>query len=880
MAGAGKGGVAVRQETAAEKLYPAPMIDETMRPGPVARLLIFAAVLTAAAVAFFLFREQLEEPVLLAFLGLLAMIGVGYLFATVVGIVKVAPRSASDELSRAFVDTMAHGLVVTDSRDRIIYANRAWATLTGAVDARDVRTMRSLLGDEPNAGPTVARLDKLLADGKAGEGEFRLATALAPGGDPVPHWYRLRARIFQVPGQRRPAHAWQLMDITEERAEQERFFQELQHAIDHLDHAPAGYFSTDADGRLTYVNATLAEWLGFDLGTFLPGQTPLATIVAGDGMAQIRSVRAPAGNTRDAVLDLDLATVDGAALPVRLMHRVTTARDGSFSNARTIVLNRTFAHDVTADGGAAEARFTRFFNSTPMAIASVDEEGRIVRTNAPFLRLFSGLVDQAALDRDVSFENVIADNDRVAFRRALELARDGQADISPLETIMPNSPDRQLRCYIHAVVDAGAAEGEEEARREVAIVYAVETTEQKALEQQMVQSQKMQAVGQLAGGIAHDFNNVLTAIIMATDLLLIDHRPTDPSFQDIMNIKQNANRAASLVRQLLAFSRRQTLRPEVLDLTDVMADLRMLLTRLAGTSVDLKVEHGRDLWRVFADLGQFEQVIVNLVVNARDAMPDGGGVTVRTRNVTEAESRTLDYRELEPADYVAIEVEDTGTGIAPDVIKKIFEPFFTTKEVGKGTGLGLSMVYGFVKQSGGFIYADSVEGRGTTFRIFLPRYVPSAAALVAEEEERAAAHQREAASAKAGTAAAPREDLSGTATVLLVEDEDAVRMANVRALATRGYDVHEAATGVEALEVFEETRRKGRHRGLGRGHARDGRTDAPARTPQAQRHGEVHLRLRLCRGGLRQEFARGRRLRLPRQAVFSQAARRHGEGHA
>ncbi len=795
--------MAPKQQTVTDRFYPTPMIDETMRPGPVARLLIFAAVLTATSVVFFLFREQLEEPVLLAFLGLLAMIGVGYLFATVVGIVKIAPRSASDELSRAFVDTMSQGLVVTDGRDRIIYANRAWAKLTGAIDARDIRTPRSLLGDEPNAGPIVARLDKMLSDGKSDEGEFRLATAIAPGHEPIPHWYRLRARTFLVPGQRRPASAWQLMDITEERTEQERFFQELQHAIDHLDHAPAGYFSTDADGRLTYVNATLAEWLGFDLGTFLPGQKSLATIVAGDGMAQIRSVRAPAGNTRDAVLDLDMATVDGAALPVRLMHRVTTNRDGSVSNARTIVLNRTFAHDVTANTGAAEARFTRFFNSTPMAIASVDEEGRIVRTNAPFLRLFSGTVDQAALDHDVRFENVIADADRPAFRKALQLARDGQAEISPLETCMPNAPDRQLRCYIHAVVDAGVSEGEEEARREVGIVYAVETTEQKALEQQMVQSQKMQAVGQLAGGIAHDFNNVLTAIIMATDLLLIDHRPTDPSFQDIMNIKQNANRAASLVRQLLAFSRRQTLRPEVLDLTDVMADLRMLLTRLAGTKVDLKVEHGRDLWRVFADLGQFEQVIVNLVVNARDAMPEGGGVTVRTRNITEAESRGFDYRELEPADYVAIEVQDTGTGIEPDVIKKIFEPFFTTKEVGKGTGLGLSMVYGFVKQSGGFVYADSTPGQGTTFRIFLPRYTPSAAAQAAEadalEAERSAA-----AAGKPDMAAAAPEDLTGTATVLLVEDEDAVRMGNVRALATRGYDVHEAASGVEALEVFAE----------------------------------------------------------------------------
>ncbi|TIV92079.1 MAG: hybrid sensor histidine kinase/response regulator, partial [Mesorhizobium sp.] len=176
--------------------------------------------------------------------------------------------------------------------------------------------------------------------------------------------------------------------------------------------------------------------------------------------------------------------------------------------------------------------------------------------------------------------------------------------------------------------------------------------------------------GQLAGGIAHDFNNVLTAIIMASDLLLTNHRPSDPSFPDIMNIKQNANRAASLVRQLLAFSRKQTLRPEVLNLTDVLADLRMLLARLVGNDIKLKIDHGRDLWPVKVDIGQFEQVVVNLAVNARDAMPGGGDLTVRTRNVTAEECKSFAYRELTPADYVLVDVEDTGSGIAPDVLKK------------------------------------------------------------------------------------------------------------------------------------------------------------------------------------------------------------------
>ena len=248
----------------------------------------------------------------------------------------------------------------------------------------------------------------------------------------------------------------------------------------------------------------------------------------------------------------------------------------------------------------------------------------------------------------------------------------------------------------------------------------------------------MQAIGQLAGGIAHDFNNVLTAIIGYSDLLLANHRPTDPSFQDIMQIKQNANRAAGLVRQLLAFSRRQTLRPQTLQLGEVLSELQMLLRRLVGETIELDVVHGRDLWLVKADLNQFEQVIVNLVVNARDAMSEGGQITLRTRNVAAAECAAFNEKSLAPADYVLIEVEDNGHGIPAEVRGKIFEPFFTTKEVGKGTGLGLSMVYGIVKQTGGYVFCESEPGVGTTFRILLPRHIPEAVVEPVEEGGRQA----------------------------------------------------------------------------------------------------------------------------------------------
>jgi two-component system cell cycle sensor histidine kinase/response regulator CckA len=272
-------------------------------------------------------------------------------------------------------------------------------------------------------------------------------------------------------------------------------------------------------------------------------------------------------------------------------------------------------------------------------------------------------------------------------------------------------------------------------------------------------------------------------------LLLARHRPTDPAFADIMNIKQNANRAANLVRQLLAFSRRQTLRPEVLSLTDAISDLGNLLGRLLGEKVGLRVVHGRDVGLVKIDVNQFEQVIVNLAVNARDAMPNGGTLTVRTANVTVEESRKINPDQMPPGEYVLCELEDTGTGMPAEILEKIYEPFFSTKEVGKGTGLGLSTVYGIVKQTGGFIFCQSELGKGTTFRIYLPRHYREPAK---EEGETRLDKQ------------VKKQDLTGKGTVLLVEDEDAVRAFASRALASRGYKVLEADSGEMALRLFGE----------------------------------------------------------------------------
>src|SRR6185312_4901212 len=314
-----------------------------------------------------------------------------------------------------------------------------------------------------------------------------------------------------------------------------------------------------------------------------------------------------------------------------------------------------------------------------------------------------------------------------------------------------------------------------------------DNSEEAKLKRQVAKATKMQVVGQLAGGVAHDFNNILTAIIGHCDLMLMRHTPGDSDYDDIQQIKSNSNRAAGLTRQLLAFSRQQTLRPQVLQLPDVVSEVSHLLKRLLGETVELVVKHGRNLGPVRADPGQLEQVIVNLAVNARDAMAEtsGGTLTIQTYSVRADQVAELGSDILPVADYSALSVTDTGCGIPPSVLGKIFEPFFTTKEVGKGTGLGLSTVYGIVKQSGGFIFADSKTNEGTRFVIYLP------------------VHRSEADTGKPARGAKPKEaELWGSGTVLLVEDEPMVRAVAERALTRHGYAVITADNGEEALEVI------------------------------------------------------------------------------
>lgn len=321
--------------------------------------------------------------------------------------------------------------------------------------------------------------------------------------------------------------------------------------------------------------------------------------------------------------------------------------------------------------------------------------------------------------------------------------------------------------------------------RPAVLAVLQDATALKTLEAQFVQSQKMQAIGQLAGGVAHDFNNLLTAISGHCDLLLLRHKSDDPQYSDLIQIHQNANRAAALVGQLLAFSRKQTLKPERIDLSEALSDLTHLLNRLVGERVRLRLSHGADLGPIRADKRQLEQVIMNLVVNARDAMPGGGTISIETEALHLRDELRRDRAILPAGDYAVIRVRDTGCGIAPERMAKIFEPFFTTKRVGEGTGLGLSTAYGIVKQSGGYIFVDSAEGEGSLFHLYFPIYkdapedaaVPQAKSMVMRQ---------------------------GDGVVLLVEDEAPVRAFASRALRLRGFTVLEADCAEAALDLLED----------------------------------------------------------------------------
>ncbi|MFM9978898.1 MAG: response regulator [Sphingomonadaceae bacterium] len=434
------------------------------------------------------------------------------------------------------------------------------------------------------------------------------------------------------------------------------------------------------------------------------------------------------------------------------------------------------------DGGAVpgagvDMPLQTLIGMLPLGLALADRDGRFLSMNQAFHRA-AGV---PAGSTPVYPGDLVIREDKAAVADAVRRFATGQAVSGDLAVRLKERPDEPVAMTLAGARGLGEA---------AVLISLKDNSEESRLKREVAQATKMQAVGQLAGGVAHDFNNILTGIIGHCDLMLMRHTPGDSDYDDIQQIRINSNRAAGLTRQLLAFSRQQTLRPQVLQLPDVISEVSNLLQRLLGETVSLVINHGRGLGSVRADPGQLEQVIVNLAVNARDAMAakggSGGTLTLQTYAVSAADVRKLGSDVLPIADYTALKLTDTGTGIHPEILSKIFEPFFTTKEVGKGTGLGLSTVYGIVKQSNGFIFADSEVGKGTSFTIYLPVHAET---MMADAPTAPPAPEKPA-------------ELWGSGTVLLVEDEAMVRAVAERALTRQGYTVLTAEHGEEALAIL------------------------------------------------------------------------------
>ncbi len=678
--------------------------------------------------------------------------------------------TAEQNLFDAVTDALGDATVVTDEAGRAIYANAAYLKLASQAGASRLVGIDLLFSGYPDFSEPVYQLAQAATARQPLQRDVRVAAGSSVPGASADTARWLRLTVSPLNDVNFKGHTlWRLVDITSDRQHQESAFSRLQFIITYLDHAPTGFFSTLADGKVDYVNATLAAWIGVDLVEAQGGALTLAELVGSEAAMQLSSLDPIAGGSRTETFALNLMTRKGEAIPVSIIHRADFDRDGKPLPSRSLVLK-------AGQAGLAKTSVTseslrQVAAASPIGVAQLGDDGTVISANSEFLalspkiKLHGGLTQALPQGGGAGLASAIAEAARVPGKRVAA------------EAMFENVEPRAVRL---SFVRFGA-EGP-------TVVFAEDKTESKALEVQLAQSQKMQAVGQLASGIAHDFNNVLTPIIGFADLLLAKMRPQDSAFADVMNIKQNANRAAQLVRQLLAFSRKQTMQPKLHQLTEAMSDLGNLLGRVLGEKVELEIAHGRELGFVMIDIHQFEQVVINLAVNARDAMPKGGKLVVKTYNVPADQVPALKHP-LPPGEYVACEVTDTGTGIPKDILEKIWEPFFSTKDVGKGTGLGLSMVYGIVKQSSGFIYCDSEVGKGTTFTIFLPRHYPEkvVAAPGAAEEK----------------AEAKREDFSGRGRILVVEDEDSVRAFALRALQSRGYTVVEADSGESGLEAID-----------------------------------------------------------------------------
>ncbi len=534
---------------------------------------------------------------------------------------------------------------------------------------------------------------------------------------------------------------------------------------------------TTSDGVIRAVSAGFAERAAGDERATLAGQD-FVSFLRSDERDRIFFAREGRGGTPQTLVDIPLVDPD---------ERVTPAGPDE-ATSLMLLIDSGVGIGSGWDGAsqAGVAQLDALLAQLPLGLAMTDRDGRFLFGNEAFLRS----VAREGRGLPAFPTDLVVRDDKGALSDAVRRHGRGPSTSGDVTVRLVGSPDEPVSLGLAGVRGLGEA---------AVLLSLADTSQENQLRRQVAQATKMQAVGQLAGGVAHDFNNVLTAIIGTCDLMLLRHIPGDSDYDDIQQIRANSNRAASLTRQLLAFSRQQTLRPEIIQLPDVVSEVSPLIKRLLGEKITFYVQHDRNLGPVRADPQQMEQVIMNLAVNARDAIQGNGGpsrgngqgrISLFTRMLQAKQVIQLGSEVLPAADYTVLIVQDTGGGIPPHVLPKLFEPFFTTKEQGKGTGLGLSTAYGIVKQSGGFIFADNITDKsghptGARFTVYFP------------------VHRGEAPK-KREAAPLVSSDWSAGGKVLLVEDEDMVRIVAERALARAGYEVTACANGEEGLAAITE----------------------------------------------------------------------------
>ena len=604
---------------------------------------------------------------------------------------------------------------------------------------------------------------------------------------------------------------WSLTNITAEKNMEHIFKEECNSLHDFLDYLPIGLYTVDKDYKIEYANHHLAEFLNVPTNEL--GGKNLSDFLAPNSQLPGRKdywqgsvfFASPSGEVNEAYV------------------LQTSYREDEKIKMRGVVINQLpTAADLKTRIDHASDQISWLFNHAPVGILFLTPEGRISKGNEAAFNFFN---HNAAELLEHPLSAFIRNDEIPNLNRGLDDIRHHRKEALNLDIhLNEEHKDSVASLYISAMKHLHAATN---SPSDGFVIYLIDATRQKSLELQFAQAQKMQAVGQLAGGVAHDFNNLLTAMIGFTDLLLQRHGVGDPSFADLIQIKQNANRAAGLVRQLLAFSRKQPLQPKLIDVTDNFAELSHMLKRILGEQISLKFYHGTDLGYIKVDPVQFSQVIINLAVNAKDAMNGNGTLIISTR--TEALSEPYQFGDdtVAPGEFVAIDVKDSGCGIPPENMSRIFDPFFSTKEnvVGSGTGLGLAMVYGIVRQTEGFIKVNSIVGKGTTFSIYLPRFENDQESEEDESSKEVITGQDGNPILRVQEKIAPPLNINQkiivglnvsnaidrthtapakAARILFVEDEDSVRTFGIRALEKKGYEVVGCSSAENALEFVEK----------------------------------------------------------------------------